>query len=217
MNNEPLVSLQKRLLSDHLGPGAAKKIISLLLLVMAGGNADAQLHAKPVVAFESAYELDGYSVQPPSGKNWFELRRDRGYVYFGKKLASRTHSFIAIALSAALRDKFEQPEEFREYVIKMLSVAGDARNTVVENRAELDDTLGRYCVRYYIKAEDRDAIYANGRVLLAETVGVSCLHPDDRGLTVDVSYTQRGYPQEIGAELRSEGESFVRSLKFNSR
>jgi hypothetical protein len=192
-------------------------MISLSLLAMAGGDASAQLHAKPVAAFQAAYQMDGYSVQAPPGKNWFELERDKGHVYFGRKLASRTHSFIAIALSAALREKFERPEEFRDYVIKMLSVAGDARNTIIESRAELDDALGRYCVRHYTKTEDRDAIYAEGRLLLAETVGVSCLHPDDPGLTVDVSYTQRGYPREIDAELRSEGESFVRSLKFIPR
>lgn len=194
-----------------------RRIISLLLLTMAGSDVYAQLHAKPIAVFQGEYEMDGYSVQPPPGKSWFELKRDKGYVYFGRKLASRTHSFIAIALSAALRETFEKPEEFRDYVFKFLAVAGDARNRVVESRAELDDTLGRYCVRHYTRAEDRAAIYAEGRVLLVETAGVSCLHPDNRGLTVDVSYTQRGYPQEIGAELRSEGESFVRSLKFISR
>ena len=194
-----------------------KRIISLLLLATAGGDVDAQLHAKPVTAFQAIYEMDGYSVQPPPGKNWFELKRDKEYVYFGRKLPSRTHSFIAIALSAALREEFKKPEEFRDFVSKMLAAAGDARNPVVESRAELDDTLGRYCVRHYTRAEDREAIYAEGRVLLVETVGVSCLHPDNSGLTIDVSYTQRGYPQEIGAELRSEGESFVRSLKFIPR
>lgn len=188
-----------------------------MLLAMAGGDVHAQLHAKPLTASETVYEMDGYSVRPPMAKNWFELKRDKAYVYFGKKLASRTHSFIATALSATLSENFEQPEEFLDYVFKVLSVAGDERNKVVESRVELDEALGRFCVRHYTRAEDRDAIYARGRVLLAETVGVSCLHPDHRRLTVDVSYTQRGYPQEIGAELRSEGESFLRSLKFISR
>lgn len=197
--------------------GMVPRIIALLTLAVAAGDVRPQLHAKPIAPFPPVYELDGYSVQPPPGKNWFELKRDKGYVYFGRKLASRTHSFIAIALSAALPEKFEKPEEFLDYVFKMLTVAGDARNRVVESRAELDATLGRYCVKHYTRAEDRDAIYAEGKVLLLETIGVSCLHPDNRGLTVDVSYTQRGISKEIGADLRSEGESFVRSLKFISR
>jgi len=201
----------------NLGLGAVIQIVSMLLLVAAGSDANAQLHAKPLAASETVYEMDGYSVQPPVAKNWFELKRDKAYVYFGKKLASRTHSFIATALSATLRENFEKPEEFLDYVFKVLSVAGDERNKVVESRVELDAALGRFCVRHYTRAEDRDAVYAKGRVLLAETVGVSCLHPDNRRLTVDVSYTQRGFPQEIGAELQSEGESFLRSLKFISR
>ena len=194
--------------------GTVRRICSLLLLAIASGDVHPQLHAKPIMSFQTVYEMDGYSVQAPLGNNWFELKRDKAYVYFGRRLASRTHSFIAIALSATLRVRFEKLDEFRDYVFKMLPVAGNARNTVIESRAEIDETLGRFCVRHYTKTEDRDAIHAEGRVLLAETTGVSCLHPDDQALTVDVSYTQRGYPKEIAAELRSEGESFLRSLKF---
>jgi hypothetical protein len=96
-------------------------------------------------------------------------------------------------------------------------VSSDPRNTVVESRAELDSTLGDFCVRHYTKAADRNAIYSRGTPLLVETIGVSCLHPQNRSLTIDVSYTERGYPTEANAELRAEGESFVRSLKFISR
>lgn len=202
-----------------MGRTMTKQLPALLLLAMAefAGNAGAQLYAKPVTAPEVIYEMDGYSILPPPGKNWFELERDRKYAYFGKKLESRTHSFIAIALSVPMREKFEKPEEFRDYVSKMLALAGDERNSVLESWAELDEPAERFCVKYSMKAEDRKAVYAGGRSLLVETIGMSCLHPDNRGLSVDVSYTQRGYPAETNTELRAEGESFVRSLKFISR
>ena len=202
-----------------IGRMMTKQLRALLWLVMAvsAGDAGAQLYAKPVTAPEVIYEMDGYSVLPPPGKNWFELERDQRYAYFGKKLESRTHSFIAIALSAPMREKFERPEEFRDYVSKMLALASDERNAVIESRAELDDPPERFCVKYSTKAEDRKAVYAGGRALLVETIGMSCLHPDNRALSVDVSYTERGYPAETSTALRAEGESFVRSLKFISR
>ena len=195
-----------------------KQLSALLLLALATVVVDAraQRYAKPVTASGSVYELDGYTVLPPPGKNWFELERDKGSAYFGKKLDSRTHSFIAIALSARLREKFESPEIFRDYVSQMLALASNERNTVIEIRAEADGSPERYCVKYSTKAEDRKALFGGGRALLVETSGVSCLHPDNRALSVDVSYTERGYPAESSAELRAEGESFVRSLKFIS-
>jgi hypothetical protein len=117
-------------------------------------------------------------------------------------------------MSVLITDKFENPEAFRDYISRSLPLRGDARHTVIENRVEMDTVLGRFCVRHYTKAEDRDAPYAQGKTLLAETFGVSCLHPDNANLNITVSYTERRNPAETGAELRAEGESFVRSLKF---
>jgi hypothetical protein len=196
-----------------------KRLSALLMLAIAVSVVDAraQRYAKPVTAAESVYEMDGYSIVPPPGKNWFELERDERYAYFGKKLDSRTHSFIAIALSARLREKFDKPEDFRDYVREMLALGSNERSAVIEIRAEPDGSPERYCVKYSTKSEDRKALFAGGRALLVETTGVSCLHPDNRALSVDVSYTERGYPTEASAELRAEGESFVRSLKFISR
>jgi hypothetical protein len=214
----PILASRSRSMSA-IGRMMTKQFSALLLLVIAvsAGDAGAQLYAKPVTAPEVIYEMDGYSVLPPPGKNWFELERDQKYAYFGKKLESRTHSFIAMALSAPMREKFEKPEEFRDYVSKMLALTSDERNAVIESGAALDGPPERFCVRHYTKAVDRKAVYAAGRALLVETIGVSCLHPDNRALSVDVSYTERGDPAETNLELRAEGESFVRSLKFISR
>jgi hypothetical protein len=183
-------------------------------LGMFAGNACAQLRAAPVTGPGVAYELTGYSVLSPQGKDWFELKRDPHTVFFGKKIASRTHAFIATAMSAPITDKFDTPEQFRDYIGRVLPLRGDGRHRVIENRVEMDDRLGRFCVRYHTKAEDRDAPYAQGKTLLAETSGVTCLHPENANLNISVSYTERGNPAETSAELRAEGENFVRSLKF---
>ena len=188
----------------------------MLALGLCAGNACAQLQATPVTVSNVAYELEGYSILPPQGKDWFELKRDPQTVFFGKKIASRTHAFIATAMSAPISDKFETPEAFREYISRVLPLRGDGRHRVIENRVEMDNALGRFCVKYHTKAEDRGAPYAQGITLLAETFGVTCLHPENPQLNISVSYTERGNPAETSAELRAEGERFVRSLKFTS-
>ena len=195
------------------------RIFRRLLLVAAllAGDAGAQLHAVPLNGASTVYEMERYSVLAPEGKDWFELKRDRQYAYFGKKIASPTHSFIATAIAASIGEKFANPEEFRDYVSRMLPTRSDERHSVLENRAEMDTTLGRFCVRYYTKGADRSALYAKGNTLFTETFGVNCLHPDNPGTSIDVSYTERGHPAEFSGALRDEGENFLRSLKFLAR
>lgn len=186
----------------------------VLMLGIFAGNVHAQPRAVPVTGSGVAYELKGYSVLAPPGKDWYELKRDPQSVFFGKKIASRTHAFIATAMSAVIPDKFETPKAFLDYIGRVLPLRGDGRHRVIENRVEMDGGPGRFCVRYYLKSEDRDAPYAQGKSLLAETFGVTCLHPENANLNISVSYTERGHPAETSAELRGEGEHFVRSLKF---
>lgn len=185
----------------------------MLAIALAPGAVQAQLHAIPVTAPDAVYEFPGYSVQAPPGKDWFELRRDARNVFFGKKLVSRTHALIATALSAPITEKFDKPENFRDYVAKA-PLERDDRSTLLEHRVELDDSAGGYCVRFYTRALDRGAVNARGNPLLLETYGVSCLHPADAGVAVTVSYSERGELSETSAELRAQGERFVASLKF---
>lgn len=186
----------------------------MLAATLLSGNSVAQLRALPIAVPNMIYELEGYSVLAPQGKDWFELKRDRHNVVFGKKIKSRTHAFIATAMSVQITEKFDKPEEFRDYVSKTPLEPGDKRTKLIENRVELDQSFSRFCVRTHTRAEDRGAVYAKGKPLLLETFGVSCLHPADPGLAVSVSYSERGHLAETSAELRAQGESFVRSLKF---
>jgi hypothetical protein len=200
-------------------PGRGK-IRRLLLTAMLCGalpasNAIAQLHAVPITDPGPVYILDGYQVLPPPGKNWFELQRDRQQALFGKKIDSPTHSFVATATSGPINEKFQTREQFQDYVKKMRTVEPDAaRYRAIEFEATMDETFGAWCIRYRFKRADRDAVLSRNRTLLLEDFGVTCLHPEKKDLLVDVGYSERGRPAELSAELRKEGESFMRSLEF---
>src|SRR5208282_1291585 len=77
----------------------------VLAMSWLAGNAGAQLQAFPITDSAAVYELEGYSVLPPQGKNWFELRRDKQQALFGKKIESPTHSFVATATSDLISEK----------------------------------------------------------------------------------------------------------------
>jgi len=175
-----------------------------------------QLRAVPVTVPGAVYELAGYSVAAPPGAGWFELSRDRNTVVFGKKLASRTHSFIATAISSPIAEKFSRPEDFRDFVSRFPAEPEARRSRLIEHRVELEPDIGQFCVRLYTRAIDRGAINAEGRPLLLETLGVSCLHPVDPALAVNVTFSERGVLADASVELRAEGESFVSSLRFTA-
>jgi len=181
----------------------------------AAEHAHAQLYAKPVPSTVAPYKMDGYEFMPPPGSGWFEMRREKHYVYFGKRLSSQTHSFIAVVLAAPVDDSFETVEAFRDHVARQLAAnPGDGRSKVNIAAVEAEPSAGPLCVRYRTQTEDRRAVYARGRPLLAETLGLSCIHPADKTLAIDLSYTERGLPTESGTFLRDEGEAFIRSLRF---
>ena len=174
-----------------------------------------QLYATPVTDPDKLYLMDGYSITPPRGQGWFEMKRDREYVYFGKRLSSPTQSMIAVAMSATVIDAIENVDAFRDYVVRQFTEKpADWRSKILIAEAAVDPAAGPFCVRYQMRTEDRGAANAGGRALLAETNGVSCLHPERKTLAIDVSYTERGLPAETGTALRNEGEQFVRGLKF---
>ena len=88
------------------------------------------------------------------------------------------------------------------------------RFKVIEFESMVDTTLAAWCIRYRFKRADRDAVLSRNRALLLEDFGVACLHPEKKNLVVDVGYSERGRPAELSADLRTEGESFMRSLEF---
>lgn len=191
---------------------------ALIAALALAGNAGAQTYALPITGIPKAYEQEGYSVLPPPGKNWFEMGRDKQQVLFGKKIESRTHSFAATAASGLIDEKFATREQFQEYVNKMRAADfGSDRFKILEFSSDFDPAFPAWCVRYRAKTRDRAAPNAIGRVLLLEHIGVTCLHPTIPDMVVDVGYSERGRAAEISPDLRGEGESFMRSLTFESR
>ena len=187
----------------------------MMLCGLFSNDASAQLYARPVANPPVAYKMDGYEFTAPPGSGWFELKREKHYVYFGKRLSSPTHSFIAVVLAAPIEESFETVEAFRDHVARQLGAnLGDVRSKITAVSVETDTSSASYCVRYRTQAEDRGAANARGRPLTAETFGLSCIHPSDKTLAIDLSYTERGLPTETGTLLRDEGEAFIRSLRF---
>ncbi len=193
-----------------------RKLVLLWLMLGCVTSAQAQLYAKPITSANTSYDFNGFRITAPQGSSWFELAHENTSVFFGKKLTSPTHSFIAAAITTIIDASFERPEDFLAFVGDSLPLQQDTRNRVLENRAELAPDRGRFCIRYYIRSEDNAAVNAGGKPLQTETFGVSCLHPEYAHFSIDLSYAERGLPGETNADLRTEGEGFLRGMIFTA-
>jgi TPR repeat protein len=81
---------------------------------------------------------------------------------------------LAARLQSDLQEKVD-PQRFR----------------VIAQEVKADPSAGRNCVRYRQRTEDLAARRPAGTAMLVDLNGISCLHPDDAGIVVGASYTER--------------------------
>ena len=189
-------------------------LISFAVAILAVSPVRGQGRPVPVTDHDTPVQLMGFRIKPPTGSDWFWGLRDAQNVFFGKRLDSKTHSFVAVAFSRATSTS-PSPDEFLEFARKFKAGAVDpSRNTIIEEEFVQSSTPAPECVRYRFKLEDRGAPFAKGVALLQEEFGFICLHPQSRKHFVDVRYSERGGPQPVSAQMREEGEAFLRGIEF---
>jgi hypothetical protein len=197
------------------------KLLRMLMMLWVGSFffiAPAVLHAEiiPDAGQTTRLNFQGYSIFPPPGSNWQVLQKEQNNIVFTKDLKSKTHTFVANVFAVPLTIGFETPEDFLNFIKKSKDANIEPRRfRMLENEVVLDDAYGPYCVRYHQKAVDRGAL-SSGKApyLILDTYGYACIHPDTPELAVDIGYSERFAPGESNAELREEGQQFIRGLKF---
>lgn len=160
--------------------------------------------------------LRGVNVPPPPGKNWHVASKDNDGVTFVKDLGQEgASSFMALVSTVYPGASFDQPEEFLAWTRETRKKDTDPKRfRLIRHREALDETPGKFCVRYHLKAEDRGVPVKDEPFLILEVKGYSCLHPGDPGLLVDFRYVLRYPPKKKEKGLSQEGERFLRGITF---
>jgi hypothetical protein len=165
-------------------------------------------------------ERPGYSVLPPAGANWTytaDTPGGRFNLNFFKKIPDPAfHSLVAGIIETPTNASFESPKEFEMFARKVIEVAlSPNRYRLLEKRFELDTKFGQYCIKYYIKTEDRRAVNrGNEPFLLFVDYGYAFVHPNNPNLMIQTSYSERGRPFEIRPELNREAEAFFDGIRM---
>jgi hypothetical protein len=204
-------------------PTAIALLASVLLCCGCGGS-------KPLSAKDQSTRVEqrGYSILPPPGAGWYLAARSPEVVTFTKDTGTPARTFRAIAEIRPADAPYDSPSNYLAARQREVEQMDSNRYRVTEQAVALDDRLGRFCIRYQIRAEDRGpesegtpdqqaeafARWLIERPPILEIHGYRCLHPNAPEYEVEVSYSQRAKAEQLDPSLAGEGNAFATSMEF---
>lgn len=173
--------------------------------------------AQYIKDYKVPFEKDSYSILPPSGPNW--RYDDNGQsTIFGKQGDTKFHTYVAEVTANYSYDNlnFANPEGFLEFMKNTAKIGTDPRRfDVQEEEMVLDNKFGPYCVRYYMKAEDRYAAERNKTMfMIMELYQYHFIHPYNKNILISIGYSERGKLNENSFNFKEIAQNFIDGLKL---
>jgi hypothetical protein len=178
--------------------------------------------ATPVTNPAERVRLDGFSIAPPPGADWYlssEARGPRDVVFY-KRVggAPPSHTLYLRAVAAELRTPVANATALRGVLARDFErERRDAGRTMpMRSRAAVDTSLGQECVRSETIYEERDNPGLGGVLVLVQS-SLVCLHPAAPKRVIILVLSERwaqGDASRVDAALRQEVETFFRSVEF---
>jgi len=155
----------------------------------------------------------GYSLLPPNEKGWVVVRRDPGRLQLAKRGDARDTT-VAIQGGLVQLPASKDSADFVQ-VIK----DGQAKDTDPRRFKMLTHDVvalpgkGTECAKSHAVAEDRSIVRKSGPMIL-ELLGMTCAHPRDPRIGVDVGYSERYNPGERDPAFLDRAEAVLGSVEF---
>jgi len=187
--------------------------IVLVSVVLGCAPSTGEVNRSGLHAAKRVQSSTGFSFLPPKGSSWTEEFGRNEILYL--KRTNNEVSFYAGALEGRITSSLEDKDALIAWVrSKKDQWASDGRYSNTSSSFHIESQQNS-CVRYSLSANDHGAP-EEGRHdhLLMRAVGRFCMHPEDRGVAVDIYYSARHAPDVDVRSLLAEGEEFLDSLQF---
>jgi hypothetical protein len=152
------------------------------------------------------------------GSGWMQLREHAGKVHLGKLGAASGQSFSGMVVLTRL-PTLKSKEEFFELVSGQRARDSDDprfEELTKDEATSVED--GVWVFRFHVKYKDLGAnnLPAGAGHLIVEDFGAVFRHPNEEGVAVSVSLSQRSMPQDVDETFEQLAEDFLSSVEFNS-
>lgn len=164
----------------------------------------------------------GYAITPPASANWFVANGTPRGGTMGRQLSgTEPHTAVLVLSSESIGKAVESDTALLELARARHARIGE-RWTVQQHDETVVRHGGTRCARHAIEArepEDRsprkDADKLNARRTSLHVIGLSCMHPNDPTVLIEVGVSERSREEAMTADVRKEAEAVIASLAFH--
>ena len=209
--------------------------LPLLFAVIAGSPASAQRAAPdqppridervaqiPQTALGAPWAFIGFAVTTPTEPQWFVATSTPRGGSMGRHLSANEAHTAVLVLSSEILDK---PIDTDSALLDLARV----RHAKLSERWQIgkhDETIVRHagtrCARHVLEAiqlEDKsprkDAAKANEQRSSMFVSGISCVHPTDSAMLIEVGTSERGQVTKMSPTVVRDAEQAIASLTFH--
>lgn len=196
--------------------------LSLLLAVAVFGGCSSTPGLTPVDRSGQRMRLEGFSIVPPQGENWFSTpvsaqdavwRSVAGFIKQPPQQTPGTAVWATTAVANLVDTPFQGPDQLLEQLVRSREAELQSpRFRLLEFKTAAGPSSG--CRRYDAVAEDRGVNEFPGTVFILTVHHTICLHPNVPTMAVNMAYSERRREGQPAAPMTAEGEPFLRGLQF---
>jgi Sel1 repeat len=176
----------------------------------------------PQTALGAPWAFIGFAVTTPTDPEWFVATSTPRGGSMGRHLSANDAHTAVLVMSSEMLDK---PIDTDSALLELAR----ARHAKLSERWQIgkhEETIVRHagtrCARHTLEAiqiEDKsprkDAAKANEQRSSMFVIGISCIHPTDSAMLIEVGISERGQVAKISSAIARDGEQAIASLAFD--
>ena len=164
----------------------------------------------------------GYAITPPGNADWFVADGTPRGGTMGRQLsATEPHNAVLVLSSETIGKTIESDTALLELARARHAKIGE-RWSVQRHDESVVRHAGTRCARHVIEAREpedrsprRDTDKVNARRTSLHVMGLSCMHPNDPTVLVEVGVSERSLGTTMTPEVRKDAEAVIASLAFH--
>jgi TPR repeat protein len=205
------------------------RLVHALALAAACGLAMAQSSAAfeesvgqiPQSAPGTAWSFIGYGITTPGDSQWFVTTSTPRGGAMGRSMSTTEPHSAVLVISSELLDRPVESDADLLTIAKTRHARIGERWTLGRHEETLTRHAGARCARHVMAArapEDlsprKDSAKANATRSYLHVTGLSCVHPTDQHLLVEIGISERSPNDAMSAVITRDAENVISSLGF---